>query len=846
MVSGPGVARAPSPYPDNSDGRTTAFLVLSGMKPLSRFGACWRVGCAALWLALAGLAPAWGRGGGGCLEQGSLILTPAGPRRIEELRAGDPVWTAPEGRWKRATAQAVIEVQPEGYLELDTTGGSLRVTPEHPIGVSSGVFCRAAALRPGDRLEGFADSVPRPLTLLAVRWVPAARPAYNLLVNPGGTYLVRLHSAGLATLSLLVHNKGCFLPDTPVLRADGTPMMISAVRPGQRLLAFTSAGETVATAVERVIALEVDASLVVRLEHRLLRVTPEHPFYVGAGRFMTIGALRVGDAVYAYDGTGLRPQRILDIERVPGRVVVFNLQTAAPHTFFADGIAVHNKGGFGGGGFHGGGFRGGGYRGGYYGGTGGSGNQGLRLPHPARALALAALVGALLGAITRGVRRYAEGVVRQTLKGGVHGAIAGFLLLLVAMVSVPLAFFLAVGLLTAWGKRAQRRSQNLDFTYSRGQIERKRDKTVKLVQFISRVDPNFTRERLTAVAQATFTQLQKCWQAREYGPMEPLLMPDLYRVHCAQLRGLERDHEFNRLESLRVEAVDLVHVRYTHAEHQRHFTALITASARDYYVDDRTGQFRRGDSAPARFQEFWTFQWREGSWRLREIEQSRESDALKAENFFEQFTEQGLRQIYAEADHPGGPAGPWLDQNTETKVTRVERLLNFLVTTDRLWDRAAMLDRAREVFAQVMLAQEAGDPAAMPATDLFPEVAEHLAAELSARREQGTTIEYRNLCVRKLELILVRNYRDNTRDEYTVRIHAHAQKVVHRRGLLIQQDEDVEPFEEYWTFGRLDNQWKLKEVLLPAEGEAEVREENVDEESSPEQLQWYYQQTRPG
>ena len=42
-------------------------------------------------------------------------------------------------------------------------------------------------------------------------------------------------------------------------------------------------------------------------------------------------------------------------------------------------------------------------------------------------------------------------------------------------------------------------------------------------------------------------------------------------------------------------------------------TPLISARARDYYVDDRTRGFLRGDQEPARFQEFWTFQWQGGN-----------------------------------------------------------------------------------------------------------------------------------------------------------------------------------------------------------------------------------------
>jgi len=68
--------------------------------------------------------------------------------------------------------------------------------------------------------------------------------------------------------------------------------------------------------------------------------------------------------------------------------------------------------------------------------------------------------------------------------------------------------------------------------------------------------------------------------------------------------------------------------------------------------------------------------------------------------------------------------------------------------------------------------------------------------------------------------------------------------MIKRGGVAVSQDEYVTPFMEYWTFGRLDGQWKLKEVLPPARGEEAVRQENLDEDSNAAQLQWYYQQSR--
>ena len=388
------------------------------------------------------------------------------------------------------------------------------------------------------------------------------------------------------------------------------------------------------------------------------------------------------------------------------------------------------------------------------------------------------------------------------------------------------------------------RAENLDQPFSRGNIQKKSIKTGKLLQFISQRDPALSPDVLLKTAESTFRKLQQCWQAREYEPMKPLLMPDLYADHLGQIRGMARNHEINRIEGLTVDAIDLVNVRYTLKKEDREFTALITATATDYYVDDRTNDRLRGDRSPAQFQEFWTFQYYQDKWLLREIEQTAESDILNDDNFFEQFTEKGMEQVEGPAGGKEGPEGPWLEGAVMTKERRVERMLNFLVKTDSIWDRKKMLLLARSAFLSVTGAWEAGDPASVPSDDLFPDLARHLQATIAKSREKAVTLEFRNLTVRKVELVLVRNFADSSRDEYVARVRAHAQKIMKAAGSVVQQDEDVTAFEQFLTFGRLDGRWKLKEVVLPHEAERVVERENVDQEATKRQMEWYYQHKR--
>src|SRR5882724_6825703 len=78
---------------------------------------------------LLGATTVWARGGGGCFEEGTPILTPRGEVPIEQLRVGDIVIG---GR-----VEAITCVQPREYLEI---GNGVHVTAEHPFQIAPGVF----------------------------------------------------------------------------------------------------------------------------------------------------------------------------------------------------------------------------------------------------------------------------------------------------------------------------------------------------------------------------------------------------------------------------------------------------------------------------------------------------------------------------------------------------------------------------------------------------------------------------------------------------------------------------------------------------------------------------------
>jgi predicted lipid-binding transport protein (Tim44 family) len=740
---------------------------------------------AAMLLVLIASVPAWARGGGGCFLPESKILRSDGTEiPIRAIRPGDDVLAySPEGRIVHTKVRNVVRHKVDEYIILKTDRQTLRVTTEHPFYVGHGTFKTLDALQAGDALFVWdGQSLSRQIIVSQERVRERVR-VFNLQTDHPNTFF----AAGIA-----VHNKGggggCF-PAGTMIRSLSGQVPIETLSTGDMVRAVDPEGKLINARVEKLFAIYAHVFLV-ETNRGLLRATMDHPVGLQDGTFIEAGKLQPGHKVLFWDDGALRPATVIGTSTRKREELVYNLSVNQPHTFLAADFLVHNKGG-----------------------------SSSHSSSSSRSSSSSSSRSSQ-GTSSDDTEEIIGGIIFCTLSVGL---VIGFILI---------------------KKRKSKKSENLDYVYSPLEVAKKSKKTEKLLEFLSRQDPSLLPEELRKLAESIFSKLQECWGKREYGPMKPLLMHDLFLQHTSQLQGLVRNHEINRIDELKIERVDLVNVRYTEKPDQREFTALITASARDYYIDDRTDKFLRGDKSPARFQEFWTFHRAEDDWLLREIEQSGESDVLKEENFVEMLTDQTIQRIYGDVDNKEGTAGPWLERGTEEKATRIDRLLNFLVQTDKLWDRQQMLERARQVFLKVFLAQESGDPEQVSDADLFRDVAESLHTQIMQQQTDGITVEYRNICVRKAELILVRNFTDPSKDEFTVRISAHAQKIMHKGRQTLNDQRYVTPFEEYWTFGRMDGNWKLKEVLPPARGEKMIAEENVDEESSTGQMNWYYRQTR--
>jgi hypothetical protein len=191
---------------------------------------------------------------------------------------------------------------------------------------------------------------------------------------------------------------------------------------------------------------------------------------------------------------------------------------------------------------------------------------------------------------------------------------------------------------TAWQTTAPPPMQ--DLILQPHEVATKAEQTRRLLEFLAYRDHALDPNELQRCIATTFGLVQKAWEARDYGPVRHLLLPNILAKHESLLKSMRNNHEINRIEGLRVERFEFVHLHCPTCADDQEVTALITFRASVYFVDDRTGAYTRGLRSPGWFQELWAFRRRGEGWLLQEIEQSHESDRHERPNFVADLTDQ--------------------------------------------------------------------------------------------------------------------------------------------------------------------------------------------------------------
>jgi hypothetical protein len=212
-----------------------------------------------------------------------------------------------------------------------------------------------AAYAPGDEAAisvRVTDAAGRPvagsvnLSLIdeayfAVADVGLPNPLGELYANVGSGSFFARQTHEMPSEAAAAEGGGCFAAGTLITMADGSTKPIERVAVGDAVGTFDGplSRRRAVGSVTEVIEHTVGTLLVI---NERLRVTPEHRVFVSGG-FAPAGEIRVGDRLLGEDG---REVAVRSVRAERGRFAVYNFRVDPQHTYFAEGLYVHNdKGG---------------------------------------------------------------------------------------------------------------------------------------------------------------------------------------------------------------------------------------------------------------------------------------------------------------------------------------------------------------------------------------------------------------------------------------------------------------------------------------------------------------------
>lgn len=125
----------------------------------------------------------------GCFPHGTLVETPAGPRRIETLQVGDLVTSlAATGEPIAVPIEAVFRTD-NRLWEVATAKGVIVTTETQPLCTSLGQIETAGNLQPGDTIVRWESGTPKSETIETVHQTERIEPVINLVLD-GGEYFI--------------------------------------------------------------------------------------------------------------------------------------------------------------------------------------------------------------------------------------------------------------------------------------------------------------------------------------------------------------------------------------------------------------------------------------------------------------------------------------------------------------------------------------------------------------------------------------------------------------------------------------------------------------------------------
>lgn len=645
---------------------------------------------------------------------------------------------------------------------------------------------------------------------------------------------------------------GCFLAGT-MIQTDSGLKQIQDIVPGDKVVSFSENGIAVSE-VSGIFLTQRNYYFHIVTESREVNATAEHPFYVGNGVFKEASSLKEGENVLVLKNNALVQEKILKIEKVNTVVSVYNLQVDGENTFFANGFAVHNKGGGGGGCF--------------LSGTKVLSSKGLKE----------------IESIGLGEKVYSfdeKGKILQSLVVGAYSVESDSYYLIntgnnEVKVTGEHPFFTPSGFVPA----KELKENDIVFVLEKGNLVPQEIVSIELVKEKVKAYNLMVDNPNTFFANGFAVHNKGGGGGSHRSSSSSSPPPNVFYYDCRQ--SFEENKETK--QCCRETSSKHVLSGNTIATSTHPYCYCSTSASKtvmSVYDQDKNEWVTTTTSVEAEDffyidnNHFTTFPLSTYFSSCKCVNEKAYADGSKklvvcpptiwdilfgvigvifvggflfiwGFFFFGGILGAfGVGPFKAMARRKGSEWSSTVSvpkNKIDAKAKKISALVAFWAKVDTAWEEKRIKEIAKNTFLKLQECWQKRDYTEMNAL-MLPSLFRQHVAQLDSMKQRHEINKLEELKLLDMALVLVKKWNDKSRDEFTVWFQAQARDTIidDRDGKKIRGDVGIGVFEEFWTFQRQGNDWKLRQIDQPEEAMNVLGEENFDENLTPSMMQRIYE-----
>jgi hypothetical protein len=152
--------------------------------------------------------------------------------------------------------------------------------------------------------------------------------------------------------------------------------------------------------------------------------------------------------------------------------------------------------------------------------------------------------------------------------------------------------------------------------------------TKAALKFLGKTDDWWDPKLMAEFARAAFLTVKEGITDRATKKLARRLTDKCLEEIQAEVRKLKKKGELHVLDKMQIEDVQMVHFEAPAGKTNHTFTALISASSRDFFKDDKSGELLRGNKKLYEYQEFWRFRRTKDMWLVERIRPAGDMDMV--------------------------------------------------------------------------------------------------------------------------------------------------------------------------------------------------------------------------